>query len=172
LSAPSSTYKIPTPEGFSDGATEALIAMPPFPPQIFKLLGFLESDSNIAAHFPPLKYDNSIEAFLTGVHRGSAAIDLEPVCLNGNLELTGARIRAREVSLDKFDVRIRVIDPDRIRAAALTCLIDPQQGWLYSTLVALTSRTADAELSLPSFDVITRPFSFDVVEIAVIVFLL
>jgi hypothetical protein len=35
----------------------------------------------------------------------------------------------------------------------LACLIR-NAGWLNSGFVALTSRTADAELSLPSFDVI------------------
>jgi hypothetical protein len=43
-----------------------------------------------------------------------------------------------------------------IEAAApriLSCLTR-NAGWLYSGFVALTSRTADGELSAPSFDVI------------------
>jgi hypothetical protein len=115
-----------------------------------KALIFSCSDANIASCTQPLKHDDSLEGSVARV----AAIDLEPVCLNGNLELTGARISAREVRLDKLDVRIRVIDPDRGRAAVLTGLFDPQHGLVIFRVCALTFRTAEEELSLPSFDVI------------------
>jgi len=73
----------------------------------------LESKTYIATRRRPLKDDDSIEAFLVGANGSSAAIDLEPIRLNGNLELPGAGIRGiYQASLDKLDVRIRVIDPD------------------------------------------------------------
>src|SRR4029450_3794044 len=63
--------------------------------KLLKLAGFFEPDTDIATRCRPLKYDNGIEAFLIRAHHSPAAIDLEPVRLNGNLELPGAGIRPR-----------------------------------------------------------------------------
>src|SRR5262249_11603497 len=87
----------------------------------FKVFGFLESDTDIATRSRPLKSDDGVEIIVGSV----AAIDLELVGLNGNLIL--AR-RSHLISLDKLDVGIRVIDPDRGRATVFTCLFDPQRG--------------------------------------------
>jgi len=59
--------------------------------KLFKLLGFPESDTDIATRCRPLKHDDGLEACIISF----AAIDLEPVRLNGNLELPGAGIRTR-----------------------------------------------------------------------------
>jgi hypothetical protein len=87
------------------------------------IVGFRESETDIATRCRPRKYDNGFEAFL-GANIGFAAIDLELVCLNGNLELPGVGICARQTSLDKFDIGIRVIDPDRGRPSAFTSLFN------------------------------------------------
>src|SRR5262245_3813565 len=91
------------------------------------VVGFRESDTDIATRCRPRKYDNGFEAFV-GANISCAAIDLELVCLNGNLELPGVGISTRQTSLDKLDIGIRVIDPDRGRPSAFTCLFDPQRG--------------------------------------------
>jgi hypothetical protein len=52
-------------------------------------VGFRESETNIAARRRPRKYNDGFKAFV-GTYIGFAAIDLELVCLNGNLELAGA----------------------------------------------------------------------------------
>jgi hypothetical protein len=115
-------------------------------------VGFREAETDIAASCRPREYDDGFKAFV-GTYIGFAAIDLELVCLNGNLELAGVGISTRQTSFDKLDIRIRVIDPDRGRASSPACLIR-KAGWLYSGFVAVTSRTEDAELRAPSFDVI------------------
>src|SRR6476646_4021840 len=128
LSAPSSTYKIPAPAKIwsNIGVSNRNHALSSS--ERFKLAGPLESEPDITSRRRPLKYDNGIEAFLIGAYCGSATIDLEPVRLNGDLEFPGAGIRTRQASLDKLDIGIRVIDPDRGRAAACTCLLDTQHG--------------------------------------------
>jgi len=85
-----------------------------------KLAGCPESD--VAARCEPLKNDNRFEFAIFGV----AAIDLEYVRLNGDLILTRWSYLT---GLDKLDVGIRVIDPDRSRASDRTFLYDTQ-GWL------------------------------------------
>ena len=129
LSAPSSTYKIPAPgeihrrgDGSISDHDDTLSLL-----QTFHSPWLPESDADIAARCRPLKHDDGLEA-LYRANCGFAAIDLELVRLNGNLELPGAGIRTREASLDKLDVGIRVIDPDRGRASAFTCLFDTQRG--------------------------------------------
>jgi hypothetical protein len=117
------------------------------------VVGFRESDTDIATRCRPRKYDNGFEAFV-GANIGFAAIDLELVCLNGNLELPGVGISTGKPvstnSMSGFGSAILIeAAPPRLPA----CLIR-NAGWLYSGFVALTSRTADAELSSPSFDVI------------------
>src|SRR5688572_13474221 len=76
--------------------------------KLTELAGFLESETNIPTGRRPLENHDGVESSL----RRAAAIDLEPVRLNGNLELPGAGVSVRRVSLDELDVRIWVIDPD------------------------------------------------------------
>src|SRR5215813_7704316 len=90
-----------------------------YTPSPSKLAGCPESD--VAARCEPLEHNNSFEAVIIGV----AAIDLELVRLNGDLILPR---RSRLIGLDQLDVGIRVIDPDRSRASAYTCLFDTQCG--------------------------------------------
>jgi hypothetical protein len=80
-------------------------------------MGFRESETDIAARCRPRKCDNRFKAFV-GANIGFAAIDLELVRLNGNLELSGVGISTRQTSFDKLDIRIRIIYPDRGRASA------------------------------------------------------
>jgi hypothetical protein len=124
LSAPSSTYRIPRPsqilrrgDGGIGNGDDPLAST-----KAGGLAGLPESDAHIATHRRPLKHDNRIEPRLRGAHRGPAAIDLELVRLHGNLKLPGAGIRTGEPRLDELDVGIRVVDPDRGCASALTCL--------------------------------------------------
>src|SRR5262245_52862113 len=71
------------------------------------IVGIRESETNIAAGCWPREYDDGFKAFV-GTYIGFAAIDLELVCLNGNLELAGVGIITRQASFDKLDIRIRV----------------------------------------------------------------
>ena len=95
MSAPSSTYKIPAPARFSDRGDRSISDRDDTlsSSKLF-IVGFRESDTDIAARCQPRKYDNGFEAFV-GANIGVAAIDLELVRLNGNLELPGAGISTR-----------------------------------------------------------------------------
>jgi hypothetical protein len=61
------------------------------------IVGFRESETNIAARCGPREYDDGFKAFV-GTYIGFATIDLELVRLNGNLELAGVGISTRQTS--------------------------------------------------------------------------
>jgi hypothetical protein len=147
VSAPSWTYKIPAFATFTVGATEAHLDLRQNC-RNHRLLGIRIRCSRCRA----LKYDDGVEAFIRGAHGSPAAVDLEPVRLNGNLELPGTGAGVREAGFDELDVGIRVIDPDRGRPPVPSCFTR-SAGWLCSGLVAVTSKTAEAEGSVPSLDV-------------------
>jgi hypothetical protein len=109
-----------------------------------KLAGCPEAD--IATRCFPLKHDDGFEASITSV----AAIDLELLRLNGNLIFPGW---GDLIGLDKLDVGIRVIDPDRGRAPAFTCLFDTERGLVILRVCGTYPRTAGADSRAPSFAV-------------------
>src|SRR4030095_9731345 len=83
-----------------------------------ELAGCPESD--VAASRYPLKHDNSFKCTIIRI----AAVYLELVRLYGDLIFPR---RSYLFDLDKLYVWIRVIDPDRGRATAFTCLFDTQR---------------------------------------------
>src|SRR5262249_9313096 len=78
-------------------------------------------DSEVAARRQSLKHDNCFEGVVTCV----ATIDLQLVRLDGDLIFPLGR---GLMCLNQLDIRIRVIDPDRRRASALTGLFNSQRG--------------------------------------------
>jgi hypothetical protein len=118
LSAPSSTYNIPPPAGFTDGTTEALpIAITPCPAPNW----LVSPETDVATGCPPLKNNYRFEASIIRV----AAIYLELVRLNRNFVFPcGSHL----TSLDKFDVGIGVVNPYRSCTSMFTCLFDTQSG--------------------------------------------
>src|SRR5262245_43874767 len=80
-----------------------------------------EPETDVATGCPPLKNDYGFEASIIRV----ATIDLELVRLNRNFVLPcGSHL----TSLDKFDVGIGVVNPDRSCTSMFTCLFDTQSG--------------------------------------------
>jgi hypothetical protein len=119
-----------------------------------KLAGDPETD--VATGCPPLKHDDGLEASIMRV----AAIDLELVRLNCNFVFPrGSHL----ISLDKFDVGIRVVDPDRGRATMFTYLSDTQCGLVVCRVCSSYLQNSRCRV---------EGTSFDVIEATVIVFLL
>jgi hypothetical protein len=80
-----------------------------------------DPETDVATGCPPLKHDNGLEASVIRI----SAIDLEFVRLNCNFVFPrGSHL----ISLDKFDVGVRIVDPDRGCTAMSTYLFDAQSG--------------------------------------------
>jgi hypothetical protein len=95
------------------------------------IVRFRKSETDIAAGCRPREYDNGFKAFV-GSNIGFAAIDLESVRLNGNLELAGVGISAPKPvstnSISGFGSSILIEAAPPRSPACLIC----KAGWLYS----------------------------------------
>lgn len=93
------------------------------------VVGFRKSKADIAACCRPGEYEYGLKAFILA-NIGFAAIDLELIRLDSDFELPGSEIGTCEAGLDKLDVRLRVIDPDRGRTPCVPSCLICSTSWL------------------------------------------
>jgi hypothetical protein len=103
------------------------------------------AEADITARCFPLKHDKSLKPIIIGL----TTVDLELVGLNGDLVFA----RRRDlIGLDQLDVGVGSSILIEAAPPLLPACLMRRAGWLYSGLVALTSRTADADPRAPSFE--------------------